>query len=365
MPYRESLARNCWYVAAASPDVAPRQPYAVTLAGTLVVLFRKHDGQIAALEDVCAHRHAPLSLGFVEAGGIRCMYHGILFDAEGHCLEVPGQDLIPPQAKVPAYPVVERHGWIWVWIGEAAAADAALIPPAVAGDHPDWITAQAHLDYEANYGLVADNLLDFSHLSYVHAQSFRADLKWANIKPKATPVERGIRIERWIPQAPALMSARHVAGQMTDTWQGYTFYVPGILVMETLYCEPGTAAASDFKKPTSGVLVRNCASQAVTGMTSRTSRYFYAVALPHDGADQATANHILTVSRGAFEEDRAMIEAQQLRVEACPGRRPIPTAVDSALVMFHRILDRLDRASSAPGQVQAGEVEQGRLVPAE
>ncbi len=345
MPVREDFATNCWHVVASSDEVGPERPTAMTLAGQPLVLFRTVEGRVVALEDVCAHRHAPLSIGCVDARGIRCMYHGLLFAPDGQCIEIPGQDRIPPQAKVRAYTVAERHGWIWVWLGEAQA-DEGLLPPAIAGNHPDWITAQSHIDYDANYGLLVDNLLDFSHLSYVHAQSFKADPKWASVKPKVTPIDRGVQIERWIADAPALMSARHMGGQPTDTWQGYSFLAPGVLIMQTLYCKPGTAAAFNYEKPTSEIIVRNDTSQAVSAMGPRASRYFYATALPREGADQAICDRILSVSRAAFEEDRVMIEAQQKTIDRDPSRRPIPTAADNAVVIFHRILERLGGGAS-------------------
>lgn len=340
MPANAEFPANCWFVAAASQELADA-PLAVMLAGKPVVLFRNADGGAVALEDRCVHRHAPLSLGRIEPRGLRCMYHGLLFAPDGRCIEIPGQDAIPPKAAVTTYPVAERHGWIWVWLGDAALASRDLLPPAIAGDHPGWITAQSRLDYAAHYSLIIDNLLDFSHLSFVHAKSFRADPKWATVRPTIKTLPRGLRISRWIADAPALMSARALAGQVVDTWQSYDFLAPGVLVMETCYCAPGTAERSGFGPPASGVLVRNGASQAVTPLTARSSRYFFAVALPAEGADQAICDKILQVSGQAFQEDKLIIEAQQQRIDQAPERHPLPTAADGAITLFHRILRRL------------------------
>lgn len=336
--------RNCWHVAAMSKELNSKQPLGVRLGGLSIVLFRTPDGSPAALHDRCAHRRAPLSLGQIEPGGIRCLYHGMLFGPDGHCLEVPGQDRVPERARVPVIPVIEQHGWIWVWSGDESLADPASVPPAIAGDHPDWITAQSHLDYNAHWDLLADNLLDFSHLAYVHATSFKADPKWALTKPSVRPLERGVRIQRWIVDAPALASARDFAGRQCDTWQSYDFLIPGILIMETRYCVPGTALKFGSEPPDEGVVVRNAASQAVTATTDRTSRYFYAVALPTGDADQAMCDHVLSVSRIAFEEDRTMIEAQQERIDEAPTVPVVPTAADNAITLFHRVVERIGRA---------------------
>src|SRR5436309_892193 len=119
MPY----AKNAWYVAAWSHDLKADHPLGVQILGEPIVLWRGQQGRIAALEDRCAHRLAPLSLGRCEGESLRCMYHGLLYNAAGIVTEIPGQDAIPPQAKVRPYPVIDRHSWIWVWLGDAGAAD--------------------------------------------------------------------------------------------------------------------------------------------------------------------------------------------------------------------------------------------------
>ena len=114
--------------------------------------------------------------------------HGLLFGSDGKVVEIPGQELIPRSARVKRYAVVDRHSWIWVWMGDADAADPALIPPAVGYDDPGYILGHGQLDYEAEARLINDNLLDFSHLSYVHAKSFGAGPEFAQNTPTVTPL---------------------------------------------------------------------------------------------------------------------------------------------------------------------------------
>src|SRR6185369_412886 len=130
--------RDAWYVAAWSQELEEGKPLAVSVLGEPVVLWRSAD-DIHALEDRCVHRLAPLSLGRCEGHRLRCMYHGFLYGTDGVVQEIPGQPVIPPTARVRAYPVVDRHSWIWVWMGDPARADASLIPPAVGFDEPEWI----------------------------------------------------------------------------------------------------------------------------------------------------------------------------------------------------------------------------------
>src|SRR5260370_28299020 len=131
----EAFATNCWSVVAASGSVSSTAAFATMLAGKPIVLFRDNTGAVVALEDRCVHRHAPLSLGKVESQGLRCRYHGLLFAPDGKCLHIPGQTFIPPNACVTTYPVLERHGWIWVWPGDPRPATETVPPTAIARDH--------------------------------------------------------------------------------------------------------------------------------------------------------------------------------------------------------------------------------------
>src|SRR6267378_3377828 len=148
--------RNCWYVAGWSHDFAGGALVCRTVLGEPIVLYRKGDGGVAALEDRCCHRLAPLSRGRKEGDDLRCMYHGLKFAPSGKCVELPSQDIIPATARVRAYPVVERDRWIWVWMGDPAAADRALVPCALNHNAPDWLMLTGELAYEANYELIND-----------------------------------------------------------------------------------------------------------------------------------------------------------------------------------------------------------------
>lgn len=122
------FVKNTWYVAAWSNEVEAEGLFSRTIIGVPLLIYRKSDGGIVAMEDRCCHRGAPLSIGRREGDCIRCMYHGLKYDAAGQCVEAPAQERIPPQARVRTFPVVERHRWICVWMGRAELADTSLIP---------------------------------------------------------------------------------------------------------------------------------------------------------------------------------------------------------------------------------------------
>ena len=117
-----SYLRNAWYVAAWSDDLADGGVLGRTILKEPVVLYRKADGNVAALQDRCPHRFAPLSMGKVLNGDrIQCPYHGLEFNSSGTCVLNPhGTKNIPPRARVRSYPVTEKHKAIWIWMGEKA-----------------------------------------------------------------------------------------------------------------------------------------------------------------------------------------------------------------------------------------------------
>ena len=123
----EGFIRGCWYVAGRSVDFSAA-PTALTILGDEVVIFRGEEGRAIALEDACPHRKLPLSRGTVEGDRIICGYHGLTFDASGACVAAPTQpDAIPERACVRPYPVVDRWGFLWIWMGRAEQSDPAAI----------------------------------------------------------------------------------------------------------------------------------------------------------------------------------------------------------------------------------------------
>ncbi len=119
--------RNGWYSAIWSHELKDK-PVGRTFLNEKVVLFRNASGQVGALEDRCCHRAAPLSHGELAGEYLACGYHGLKFDVNGQCVEVPGQSEVPAGAKVRSYPVQEKRNVVWIWMGDPANADPAKIP---------------------------------------------------------------------------------------------------------------------------------------------------------------------------------------------------------------------------------------------
>ncbi|HWT35117.1 MAG TPA: Rieske 2Fe-2S domain-containing protein, partial [Paraburkholderia sp.] len=152
--------RNAWYVAAWDAEVT-RALMSVTILGEPVVLYRREDGAPVALEDACPHRKLPLSMGRLIGDHVECGYHGLTFDCEGACVRAPGSPRIPPGAKVRSYPLAERYGLLWIWMGHAEEADPSTIVQIDEWGDPAWgVNRGDAMTVACHYLYVTDNLLD-------------------------------------------------------------------------------------------------------------------------------------------------------------------------------------------------------------
>src|SRR6478735_5932518 len=155
--------RNAWYVAAWADDLAEGQLIGRTVLKEPIVLYRTNDGTVAALQDRCSHRFAPLHMGKIMRGDrIQCPYHGLEFDSSGACVLNPhGAKNIPSRAGVRGFPVLEKHKAIWIWMGEKPP-DVSKVPDfGVLDNVPElYTTKRDKMTIRANYELIIDNLLD-------------------------------------------------------------------------------------------------------------------------------------------------------------------------------------------------------------
>jgi phenylpropionate dioxygenase-like ring-hydroxylating dioxygenase large terminal subunit len=159
-----------WYVAAFSDEVSS-QLLARTLLGRGIVMYRSADGQVVAMDDRCPHRSMPLSAGELRNDHIICAYHGMQFNTQGNCVHVPSQTHCPSAMGVRTYVTLERGPVVWIWMGEIETADPSRLPPQPWLTTGDWETSQGYLYLKASYVRLHENLLDLTHLSFLHANS--------------------------------------------------------------------------------------------------------------------------------------------------------------------------------------------------
>jgi len=318
--------RNTWYIAA-EPQEVTQKPLARTILGRPIVLFTTASGRTVALDDRCPHRFAPLSIGRVVGENLRCGYHGAEFDAAGVCVAVPGQTIVPPKARVTSYPIVSKHGYLWIWMGDPAmAADLSTIPDFLyRSDHPDWSGGYGHFEsIRANYNLINDNLFDITHAEYVHPESFGGEEMrlYRNSKPGTeyldgqttySASERGIVFRM---RSLNMETGGPFYRWMVATSLGREAYPDPIdLDMEVSWAAPSYTsfllnARPAGQPPQSGVEV--CNMHAITPESEVSSHYFYRSVKNY--GDSSLERVFIEGVKAIFDQDKPLLEAQQSRI---------------------------------------------------
>ena len=330
--------RNAWYVAAWDHEVG-RALLPRTILSQNIVFFRTEDGAVAALEDRCCHRHAPLSVGKLVGSELQCGYHGLVYDRTGQCVRVPSQSMVPPGARVRAYPAVERHRWIWIWMGDPGAADAALIPDMHWHDDPAWrLAAGDYFRVKCHYQALIDIQLDQTHAKYVHPTSLAND--GAIVAPALAKREGGRllggRVMANSDPQPFMRRAANYQPERADVWIKWTYTPPGAVTFDTGIAEPGTGAFEGNRSR--GITIFN--SHGVTPETERTTHYFWSSSRDFR-LGEPTVDAVMRGIRDTFLEDVAMVEAQQRVIEAFPDAPAIDISADTPTIQARKLLAEL------------------------
>ena len=332
--------RNAWYVAAWDHEIGRLHMLRRFFLGEPVVLYRKLDGSPVALEDRCCHRHAPLSKGKLKGDDVECPYHGLTYDPSGACIRVPGQPTIPPGAKVRAYPVVERYHWIWIWMGDPTLADPSTIEDFHWMDDPAYRFRGERLQMDANYVLLVENLLDLSHLSFVHPTTLGTQAV-AETPMKHERNDRMVRVTRWVMNNTAPPFFQRAAGfkpeQAVDRWQDIVFTPPAFVRLDVGAAIAGTGAERGDRSQ--GFTMRNL--NAITPESETTTHYFWAQA--HDfRIDEPWISQLLFDNvHAAFLEDLDIIKAQHDNIRTKPDAPRIDISHDGGGLRARRIIERL------------------------
>lgn len=332
--------RNFWYVAAWDWEVRRQELMSRTICNERVVLWRQEDGTPAALEDRCCHRHMPLSHGRLRGNDVECLYHGLTYDARGACIRVPSQKAIPPNAKVRSYPVVERYHWIWIWMGDPALANPDLIEDFHWMDDPLWSAKGERLDLKGNYLLIVENLLDLTHLQFVHPTTLGTQaIAAAPIKTERE--QNRVRVTRWMldhTAPPFFQKAGNIgAEERVDRWQVIDYTPPAFVRLDVGCARTGTGARDGDRSQ--GISMRNL--NAITPETETTTHYFWAQAHNFKIDDPTVTELIFRQVHTAFMEDLAVIEAQQNTINAFGEKLPEPVDFnqDAGGIQARRIVE--------------------------
>ncbi|HEY5208442.1 MAG TPA: aromatic ring-hydroxylating dioxygenase subunit alpha [Stellaceae bacterium] len=335
--------RDQWYVAAFSEELTTA-PLGRKICGEPLVLFRRADGTVAALEDRCSHRRYPLSLGRIVGNELQCGYHGARFDGAGRCIAIPGQDSIPNSFNLRAYAVREQDGVVFLWPGDPARAAADATPDWRRNAAPDWATVRGLHRMPANYQLVLDNLLDLTHVAFVHKNLGGPGVAENKLEFSVEgEIVNTFRMMRNV-ELPGLFNALGKTGTF-DRWQKQIVRAPGYV-----YFEAGAEPAGSNNPPTQP---NHIVIQGITPETATATHYFWATARAFAIDDAALSKTMRAITSDAFDEDVAVLAAQQRSIDDNPSDRPLGAfACDAAGIAVRRILAR-QRAAEDPAPSRA------------
>jgi vanillate O-demethylase monooxygenase subunit len=344
-----TFLRNVWYVAGWADEFKSGTLLARQICDEPIVFYRDDQGAPHALFDRCPHRFAPLSMGRQCEGGtsIQCGYHGLRFGADGKCNHNPhGDGRIPIAAAVKGYPVVERWSLLWVWLGEPAAADPALIPAYPFLDTEHWYVGKAQMEIDAHYTLESDNILDLSHIEYLHPGTLgagRAGEGKTTVTQEGNTVwsRRFIRNEilpAWLYQATGLPDQAPC-----DRWLDVRWDAPSYMYLQADMALTGQPRETGVLTPQ--VHLFTPVSQAKTV-------YFYAMAIPKAAgpwAEQVVQQNIAGLGAPFMHEDKPMVEAQQRAIggKSFWDMKPVLLDIDAPAVRARRVLEQMLKTEQA------------------
>lgn len=330
--------RNCWYVAAHLDELENRDLLARTLLEEPVVLLKTETGRWHALADRCPHRFAPLSMGSCDKGIVVCAYHGLAFDGAGNCVHNP-HGPVTGSLAVKSYPLALRGPLVWIWMGDPALAETTPAPSY------EWLENGSHhigLGYLyglANYQLMADNILDLSHIEYLHPILGTEAVSKAKVEVETTP--------------DSIVTTRHMVDELLSEPLARTYRAEGARVDRELRVEWRAPSLMELtvticpQSPPGAPPRGSRTLHLFTPETSGSTHYFYVSGMSKsDTSEQIASGFRAALEKAFVHEDKPMIDAQQRRIgPECDimDMGPAMLSIDKAPVLARRRLrQRID-----------------------
>jgi vanillate O-demethylase monooxygenase subunit len=270
---------------------------------------------------------------------LECGYHGLTFDCSGSCVRVPGQSRIPTGARVRSYPVADKWGLVWIWMGDPALADPAKIFHVEHFDDPAWgRNTGPVMELDCNYLLVTDNLLDPSHVSWVHQSSF-GEAACEDTPLTVDVSDRGVTVSRWMYDrdvAPLYKPLVPFDGR-ADREQRYEVRYPSLALIKAIFTPAGKGGPDKPLPPDAFVMD---SYNFMTPVNEKQTRYYW-FQMRNVRPDCAETSKFMSDGvQGAFNEDKVILNAVQRGLDN--KRTPnIDLAIDGGPLRFRRALARL------------------------
>lgn len=344
---RGTYLKQCWYVAGWSEDLG-EIPQARVFCEMPVALWRDSAGVAHAVEGRCPHRFAPLGHGRVIDDALACPYHGLRFAADGACVHNPHQPGLPggqvPDCRLATYPLVECHKLLWIWLGDPARADPALIPDFVWLDDPRREAVRGATLAEGHYELYSDNILDLSHANFVHPALVARAFTEGERKFWQTDTTVGVSYTRandYLSEGIGAMLGR--TGQLQDFHGEVLWHAPAVLYFAFYAGAPGAPREAMTLLPS---------LHAFTPETPDTTHYFWATARDYALGDADVSAAMHGALQYAFErEDMPIIRDchRLMRGADLWSLKPLVLHGDGGGVRARRMLQRMiDHEMQAP-----------------
>jgi vanillate O-demethylase monooxygenase subunit len=345
------FVRNLWYAASWSKDLEAGSLLYRKIIGDPLLLTRQADGKPVVLSNACPHRFAPMHMGQRVGESVRCPYHGLRFDLQGRCVENPNTPhTIPPGMALRRYPAVERHTMLWVWMGDAEP-DESLIPDFSLMENEALSRDRGHFTMAVNVELIANNLMDLSHASFLHngllgtPEHGEADIKVAQEGHTVTCSRMSRNVP--VPQVFDLLYRRD--GAPVDFWNSMRWDPPYSFFLDVGCHAPGGSRADSGGLY--GVHILSPESEAAT-------HYFVGIARkPATEADAEFQAEIARLRMHAFrQQDEPLLQAMQemLGIDGLRQRQPVLLSIDGGPVRMKRVLDDLLAREAAAAHTPAG-----------
>jgi phenylpropionate dioxygenase-like ring-hydroxylating dioxygenase large terminal subunit len=341
--------RNAWYVAA-WPEELGRELFPRTFLNDRVVLYRTENGAAVAMADSCPHRFAPLHMGRLVGDAVQCAYHGLRFDSNGACVLSPFDEKIPRNARVRVYPLTERFGLVWIWMGDPERADPARIPDFSYLTEKTRKIVPGRTLVQANYELIVDNLADLTHTHFLHSSFLKTE---AFERGEHEVVQEGTTVHSkfWFPNGrvtPIVGKFMDDPDLIVDRWTEIRWDPPCLIRLNS--------GATPTGRPRSDG-IQLYGTHLLTPETDTSTHYFYAHARAFKQDDPKTDELVREWQRVAFnEEDKPIIEAQQrnLGTRDLMSLRPVLLSSDAGAIRIRRVLAKcIEGERREPNAVQA------------
>lgn len=332
--------QNAWYPLTFSRDVG-RQPVRRTVIEKNIVLYRRENGTVVALDDRCPHRFAPLSLGKVKGDDLQCGYHGMTFNGAGQCVRIPGQEIIPLNATVKSYPVTETLGLVWLWPGDPDQADHSKIYDLPQyHDKEHWAAVEGgSLHMDTGYLNLTDNLTDPAHVSFVHLSTL-GNAASEDVPVKHESIGDAVVVHRWIldaPPIPVFARLGPFAGTV-DRWHYYYFHKPSIAVIDFGSADAGTIDPEHGDR-NRGMRIFSC--HFITPIDQRRCADHWLHVRNFALGNDAVGEEISRQFALAFNEDKVILEAIQREQDQIHGTpRPLRLGIDGGSTKMRRLVDQ-------------------------